>query len=121
MTIKKAIAAIAAYFLFVTQAHAYGGTVNAWFTGVATNPTSSLTLPSTQTAYAAGSLIASSATAGSVVVPSFTIANSAGGALIPRIRLSTNDATFYAVFQETSTNNFINNDTFKYWIEGFYY
>jgi hypothetical protein len=58
-----------------------------------TNPTSTLTLPSTTTAYAAGQLIANSATAGSVVVPSFSIANSGGGAAIPRLRLSTNDTT----------------------------
>lgn len=61
--------------------------------GAITNPTSTLTLPSTTTAYTAGQLIANSATAGSVVVPSFAIANSAGGAIIPRLRLSTNDAT----------------------------
>jgi hypothetical protein len=58
-----------------------------------TNPPSTLTLPATTTAYSAGQLIASSATAGSVVVPSFAIANSAGGAAIPRLRLSTNDTT----------------------------
>lgn len=58
-----------------------------------TNPTSTLTLPSTTTAYTAGQLIATSATAGSVVNPSFAIANSAGGALITRLRLSTNDTT----------------------------
>ena len=40
--------------------------------------------------YASNSLIASSATAGSVVVPSFAIATSAGGAILPRLRLRTN-------------------------------
>jgi hypothetical protein len=60
---------------------------------VTTNPTSTLTLTSATTAYTAGQLIANNATAGSVVVPSFAIANSAGGALIPRLRLSTNDST----------------------------
>ena len=60
---------------------------------VATNPISTLTLTSATTAYAAGQLIANNATAGSLTVPSFAIANSAGGALIPRLRLSTNDAT----------------------------
>ena len=60
---------------------------------VTTNPTSTLTLTSTTTAYSAGQLIANNATAGSVTVPSFAIANSAGGAIIPRLRLSTNDAT----------------------------
>jgi hypothetical protein len=60
---------------------------------VGTNPSSTLTLPSTTTAYSAGQLIASSATAGSVTNPSFSIANSAGAALIPRLRLSTNDTT----------------------------
>jgi hypothetical protein len=58
-----------------------------------TNPTSTLTLTSTTTAYTAGQLIANNATAGSITVPSFAIANSAGGAMIPRLRLSTNDAT----------------------------
>jgi hypothetical protein len=60
---------------------------------VISNPTSTLTLPATTTAYTAGQLIANSATAGSVVVPSFGIANSAGGAIIPRLRLTSNDAT----------------------------
>jgi hypothetical protein len=58
-----------------------------------TNPTSTLTLTSATTAYGAGQLIANNATAASVVVPSFSIANSGGGALIPRLRLSVNDAT----------------------------
>lgn len=58
-----------------------------------TNPTSTLTMTSATTAYTAGQLIASNATAGSVVVPSFAIANSAGGAILPRLRLSVNDAT----------------------------
>jgi hypothetical protein len=59
----------------------------------ATNPTSTLTLTSATTAYTAGQLIASNASAGSVVVPSFAIANSAGAAAISRVRLTTNDAT----------------------------
>lgn len=58
-----------------------------------TGPTSTLTLPATTTAYGVNTLIASSATAGSVVVPSFSISNAAGGAAIGRLRLSTNDAT----------------------------
>ena len=58
-----------------------------------TNPTSTLTLPAATTARAAGTLVASSATAGSIVVPSFAIPNSAGGFYEPRIRLATNDAT----------------------------
>lgn len=58
-----------------------------------TNPTSTLTMPATTTAFTAGQLIANSATAGSVVNPSFAIATSAGGAIISRLRLSTNDST----------------------------
>lgn len=65
----------------------------ATISGSTTNPTSTLTLPATTTAYTAGQLIANSATAGSVVNPSFAIANSAGGAVISRLRLSTNDTT----------------------------
>lgn len=57
-------------------------------------PTSVLTLPSGTPSYAAGQLIASSATAGSVVVPSFTAAQrSAGGGSIPRVRLYSNHTT----------------------------
>lgn len=59
----------------------------------ATNPTSTLTLPATTTAYSAGWLIANSATAGAVVTPSFTIANIAGAVQIYRVRLTTNDPT----------------------------
>ena len=69
------------------------GSVTATSSGATTNPPSTLTLPSTTTAYSANQLIANSATAGSVVVPFFTIANAAGSATIPRLRLTTNDAT----------------------------
>lgn len=58
-----------------------------------TNPTSVLTRPSDTNAYAQNDFLGSSVTAGSVVVPSFAIANSAGGASIPRVRLSTNKAS----------------------------
>jgi len=67
--------------------------VNAPFSPTATNPTSTLALPGTTTAYSANQIVANSATGGSVVVPSFAIANTAGGARIPRLRLTTNDAT----------------------------
>jgi hypothetical protein len=55
-----------------------------------TNPTSVLTRPANTTAYVANQLIASSTTAGSVVVPSFAIATSAGGAVLSRVRLLSN-------------------------------
>lgn len=61
--------------------------------GSLTNPSSTLTLPVTTTAYTSGQLIANSATAGSVVNPSFSILNTAGGASIGRLRLSINDTT----------------------------
>jgi hypothetical protein len=70
-----------------------GASVTAASSGAITNPTSTLTLPSTTAAYTAGQLIANSATAGSVVNPSFAIANSAGGAMVSRLRLTTNDTT----------------------------
>lgn len=57
------------------------------------NPTSTLTLTSSTTAYSSGQLVASSATAGSVVVPSFSLPKNNVSALIPRLRLSTNDTT----------------------------
>jgi hypothetical protein len=81
-----------------------GGTpvpVTAASSGAITNPTSTLTLPSTTTAYGQSTLMATSATAGSVVVPSFSIPNSAGGAIIPRVRLAINDATSTAWGSQT--------------------
>jgi hypothetical protein len=72
-----------------------GGALNtaAAISPLGTNPTSTLTLTSTTSAYSSGQLVASSATAGSVVVPSFAIATSAGSAAISRLRLATNDST----------------------------
>lgn len=58
------------------------------------NPTSTLTRPANTTAYSSGQLIASSTTAGSIVVPSFTIQGGRG--FIPRVRLSTNATTGWA-------------------------
>jgi hypothetical protein len=61
--------------------------VNSYTAASITNPTSTLTRMSNTAAYAALQLIASSTTAGSVVVPSFTLAQSAG--LLSRVRLRT--------------------------------
>ena len=60
------------------------------FSGAA-NPQSTLQMTSATTQYTAGWLVASNATAGSVVVPSFTIGNVQGAALIPRVRLYSSD------------------------------
>jgi hypothetical protein len=69
----------------------------ATISGSTTNPTSTLTLPATTTAYTAGQLACTSATAGTcntaLASTTFAIANSAGGASISRLRLSTNDTT----------------------------
>jgi len=69
------------------------GLTSTSYSGAITNPTSTLTRPNDTTAYAINDLIASSTTAGSIVVPSFAIANSAGGAIIPRVRVNTNVTT----------------------------
>jgi hypothetical protein len=61
------------------------------FNGGTTNPSSTLTLTSTTTAYTAGQLVANNATAGSITTPSFTILNQ--GAAIGRLRLISNDTT----------------------------
>jgi hypothetical protein len=53
------------------------------------NPTSTLTRPNDATPYAQNDFIASSTTAGSVVVPSFSYSGNLGVA-IPRVRLTTN-------------------------------
>jgi hypothetical protein len=58
--------------------------------GAITNPTSTLTRPANTTPYAANQLIASSTTAASIVVPFFSIATAAGGAINTRLRLRTN-------------------------------
>lgn len=57
------------------------------------SPTSQLQLTSATTAYSAGQLIASSATASSIVVPSFIVPPSQDGALFTTPELSTNDST----------------------------
>jgi hypothetical protein len=67
--------------------------VTALSSSAITNPTSMLTRSANVTAYATGQLVANNTTAGSVVVPSFVIATSAGGAIIPRLRLLTNAST----------------------------
>ena len=54
-------------------------------------PSTAYTLAAGTTLYAAGNLIANSATAGSVTVPIFAIANSGGGALIGRAQLVSSD------------------------------
>lgn len=74
-----------------------GGGGTSTNSGAITNPTSTLALPVTTTAYTAGWLICSSATVATcnttLAATSFAIANAAGGAIISRLRLSTNDAT----------------------------
>lgn len=68
-----------------------------------TNATSTLTLPATTTAYTAGQAIASSATAGSVVVPSFTIPNTAGGFYLPAMLLTTTDPAWSGAVVQIDT------------------
>lgn len=68
------------------------GSVAASASAAITNPAAVLTRPANTTNYAQNNLVASSTTAGSVSVPSVAIANAAGGALIPRLRLATNKA-----------------------------
>ena len=69
-----------------------GGTQSGvWQVTPTVTTASVLTRPASATAYTAGQLIASSATAGSIVNPSFSMPT-LGGA-IPRLRLSSNDTT----------------------------
>ena len=75
--------------------------------GAITNPTSTLALPSTTTAYTAGQLVCTSATVGTcntaLASQSFAIVNSAGGVIIPRVRLTTSDSTSTAWGAQTLT------------------
>jgi hypothetical protein len=64
--------------------------VTTFTSGAITNPTSVMTRPLNTIAYAANQFIGSNTTAGSVVVPSFAIVTTAGGAIFPRLRLRTN-------------------------------
>lgn len=90
-TLPNAGQATMANSLGVTIASDQSGfPVTSLSSGAITNPTSRLTRPANTTAYAANQSIASSTTAGSVVVPSFAIATSGGGVLLPRLRLRTN-------------------------------
>ena len=57
--------------------------------GAITNPTSTLTSGTATAITATNNEIASSTTAGSIVVPSFAIATSAGGAIIPKLTMQT--------------------------------
>jgi hypothetical protein len=75
----------------VSAAHPFP--VGAPLSPLVTGPSSTLTRPANTTAYAQNELIASSTTAGSVVVPSFAIANAGGAAAIPEIILTTNVTT----------------------------
>lgn len=66
----------------------------AYVEGAITNPSSVLTRPANTTNYAQNNLIASNVTAGSVVVPSFSLANvTAANTSLPRVRLTTNKAS----------------------------
>lgn len=86
-------ASLATISLASAQTHTdTAGTIIQATASSVSNPTSSLTMTSGTAAYTAGQLIANSATAGSVTVPSFLLL-SPGSALIQRLRLSTNDAT----------------------------
>jgi len=62
-------------------------------TSANTNPTSTLTLTSSTTAYLPNQLVANNATAGSITVPSFVIANSGGSAAVNALVVTINDAT----------------------------
>lgn len=69
----------------------------AFATDTITNPTSTLTLPTTITQYSAGTLVCTSATVATcntaLQSEFFSIPNTAGGTIIPRLRLSVNDNT----------------------------
>lgn len=76
--------------------------IGAWAAGIPAS--SSFTMTSTTTAYTAGQLIANSATAGSVVVPSFNLQNGGGNfTAISRGRLQINDSTSTAWGAQTIT------------------
>jgi len=74
-----------------------GGGGSGGASGTLTNPSATITLSSTTTAYATGQLLCSSATYTtcntSIGTQTFAIANTAGGASIPRLRVYSNDTS----------------------------
>jgi hypothetical protein len=79
------------YYAVNVSANTFQLALTAGGTGVAS--TSTGTAVTATLVYASNTLIASATAAGSIVVPSFAIATSAGGALLPRLRLRTNATT----------------------------
>ena len=78
---------------------------------------STLTRPANTTAYAAGQLVASNVTAGSIVVPSLAVAlNNAGSGIVKRLRLRASQttgltaATSFGVDLWTAAPTFTNGD-----------
>lgn len=94
LTLAELCAAASAQQHFDQSGTLIGATASAL-----SGPSSTLQLTSATTAYSSGQLIGSSATAGSVVVPSFSLLPTGDAArtnttgLIPRLRLSINDST----------------------------
>ncbi len=86
---KKFLALAALWLMGVASAQAQVNPVTAYTS--AANPTSTLQMTSGTSAYTTGQLIASSGTAGSIVVPSLVLPNTT--AVISRVRLTNNDTT----------------------------
>lgn len=107
---KNLLSTVAAFALLVAPASAQvggtgggGGGGGSSYTGPftsVTNPTSTLTRPADTTAYSALDLVASSTTAGSVVVPSFSVPTGGQGVL-QRLVLATNATTGFDSSQFT--------------------
>ena len=76
-------------FFQITAGSALMGSATAVTSGALSSGTSTLTSGTATAITATNNFIASSTTAGSVVVPSFSIANSAGGALAAKFNLTT--------------------------------
>jgi len=84
------LVALAAAILSVPASAQYAvNPTTSFASGAITAPLSKLT-SGTGTSLSSGTLIASSATAGSIVVPSFLLANGQGGAIGPKLNLSVN-------------------------------
>lgn len=84
---------LAAFFGCLIACGALADGLPGFISNTLTWQSSSFTRPANTTAYAQNQLIASSTTAGTIIVPSFRIATSAAGACFQRIRLFTNVTT----------------------------
>ena len=95
----KALAIIGFSLFFSPHAFAQAAGGGCTITSCAATNSPSLLTTGTATSLSAGQIIASSSTAGSIVVPSFSIAYANGSAIVPKLILVTNATSGWSAAQ----------------------